>query len=80
MPTGTKDFLDDAVETLQDGGTPFALVMLDYASNTTSDEFLYSVRIGDRSASSYKDLRRLRQVVLNRLIPEIDKLLEESHG
>lgn len=80
MSTGTGDFMDDAIETLQAGGTPFAVVVLDYDVGDPADTFKASTRFGDRAACSVRDLRRLRQVIKDNLLPTIEEAIERAEG
>lgn len=78
MSTGTRDFLDDAIESFQRGGTPFAIVTIDYDANDPSPECKFSTRFGDRANSSARDLRRLHQVITEQLLPDIEAAIEKA--
>ena len=78
MHTGTRDFLDDAIESLQRAKIPFALVTLDYDQFDTSDTCRFSTRFGNRTGSSARDLRLLHQDLMEQLLPEIEAALKEA--
>lgn len=78
MSTGTRDFLDDAIESLERGGSPFAIVTIDYDAKDESGMCNFSTRFADRSDCSARDLRRLRQVIMEKLLPDIEKALEKA--
>lgn len=71
MSTGTKDFVDDAVDQLRKGDQAFALVAID---PTSDDAYLFSTRYGEHDA---KDVERLIYVVENKLLPILRQTLKD---
>jgi hypothetical protein len=76
MSTGTRDFLDDAIESLCKSRQPFAMVTLDYDQLDPSETCKFSMRFADRKGTSARDLRRLKQVIEEQLLPGIEEALE----
>lgn len=74
MSTGTTDFVEDALLSLQRGKHVFALLVTDPV-NESESRHKYCSRFGVRQASDY---RMLRELIEEEVIPWLRKMEDEN--
>jgi hypothetical protein len=70
--TGTKDFVDGAVDLMKQGKHTFLLVAIDPTSKDTAN---YMIRFG---FTSKKNGRRLRDIVNEFVVDDLERMTDES--
>jgi hypothetical protein len=70
--TGTKDFVDGAVDLMKQGNHTFLIVAIDPTGKDTAN---YMIRAG---CTTKKNLRRLRDIVNDFVVDHLEGMVDES--
>jgi hypothetical protein len=70
--TGTKDFVDGAVELLKQGKHTFLIVAIDPTGKDTAN---YMIRVG---CTTKKNIRRLYDIVSTVVVDDLERIADES--